>query len=419
MTRALVINNLHAPDVIGGYEMVASECMDALEREHGWKITCRCSTTGRSPAYDYPARVKADMTGYFPKGWKHHHELIPAAKHFAKNTSSVTRSLAEEAEHADVTLLFNPRRLATPQWIPAMKVARNPVAWISDYWPAEFPDCDKLRLAADENTLAWSPAVMLGARRVRHLYGDFSPKKEDLSCIRRAAFVSDFVMRKNAPFFPRLEEAHVIRNGIDHQLFPFLPMNWERAQTWGFCGRIQADKGVAEALDFFAAAATVNPRLRFLLAGDMSTGHGAEILKKISQDPLLSEKVTVLGKIPRERLAEKFYHRVGKLVFTSLWEEPFALTVVEAMACGTLVIATTTGGTPEIVTEETGFPISKDNFPEAFELAKRLAKTPPDTYADKITLAASKAAPLTLPEMASAMAGFAKSSQRTAGQSAG
>ena len=33
--RALVISNLHAPDCAGGYEMVASECMDTLARKYG------------------------------------------------------------------------------------------------------------------------------------------------------------------------------------------------------------------------------------------------------------------------------------------------------------------------------------------------------------------------------------------------
>lgn len=407
MTRALIITNMHAPDVIGGYEMVTSECMSSLELEQGWDISCHCTTTGRASEYAYPKRVRADMTGYFPRGWTHHHALLPAAKHLAKHTGALTEALSEESAQADVTLLFNPRRLSTLQWLPAMRAARNPITWVSDYWPAEYPDCDKLHRAAEENKWAWSPAVAFGSNRVRRIYDRFTPTRRDLACIKRAAFVSDFVMRKNAPFFPGLEEACVIRNGIDHRLFPFAPMNPARALTWGFCGRIQPDKGVSEALDLFAAAASVNPELRFLLAGDMSTGHGREITRKIRRNSVLAKQVTTLGKIPREKLAEDFYHKVGTLVFTSLWDEPFALTVVEAMACGTLVMATTTGGTPEIVTESTGFPISRDNLSGATELAKHLATAPVTTHADKIVKAHAEAARITISAMAEEMAAFA------------
>ncbi|MEJ2750959.1 MAG: glycosyltransferase family 4 protein, partial [Anaerolineae bacterium] len=37
------------------------------------------------------------------------------------------------------------------------------------------------------------------------------------------------------------------------------------------------------------------------------------------------------------------------LLFSSIWPEPLARMVQEAMACGLVVIGTTTGGTPEIL----------------------------------------------------------------------
>lgn len=362
MTRALIISNLHSPDVIGGYEMVASECMDALEKNHGWEISCHGATSGRRSDYIWPPRFKADMTGYFPRGWRHHHELLRANRHLRTNTASIAANLEREARESDVTLLFNPRRLSTLQWIPAVAASKNVVAWVSDHWPSEYPDCDKLWQAADSEKLSYSPGVMWGAKRVRDFYGERRPHPSDLHHIRKAAFVSEFILKKNAPYFPNLEEAVVIRNGIDHALFPFAGMTPERWSTWGFCGRISADKGVDLALDLFAHAAAGKPDIRFLLAGDMSTGHGAEIRKKIAAHPILSRQVTILGRIPRERLATEFYHKVGVLLFTSLWDEPFALTVVEAMACGTLVMATATGGTTEIVTEKTGYVFSPNDI---------------------------------------------------------
>lgn len=42
------------------------------------------------------------------------------------------------------------------------------------------------------------------------------------------------------------------------------------------------------------------------------------------------------------------------MLFPVIWEEPFGLAVVEAMACGTPVVATPRGALPEIITPESG-----------------------------------------------------------------
>jgi glycosyltransferase involved in cell wall biosynthesis len=365
MTRALVISNLHSPDCFGGYEMVASECMDFLEDEHFWKIECHCANSGRAALASaiYPERVVADLSGYFPRGWTGHHALWGQGREVARATPPIVKKLSRVASTSDVTLLFNPRRLSTLQWVPVLAAAKNPVVWVSDYWPLEYPDCDKFWQAANNEFFSYSPFIMFAAAKMRKLYSGAIPCKADLRPIKRAAFVSDFVLKKNAPALPNLEDAVVIRNGINHSLFPFKEMTPARQNTWGFCGRIQRDKGVFLALEVFANAASRNPQLNFLIAGDLETADGKTLKQKIAQEPLLRERVKLLEKISRERLAEQFYSNVGVLLFPSLWDEPFALTVVEAMACGTFVAATNTGGTGEIVNAQTGLLFSKDAAP--------------------------------------------------------
>lgn len=43
------------------------------------------------------------------------------------------------------------------------------------------------------------------------------------------------------------------------------------------------------------------------------------------------------------------------LLFPIIWEEPFGIAVIEALACGTPVVATPRGSMPEIITKECGF----------------------------------------------------------------
>ena len=54
--------------------------------------------------------------------------------------------------------------------------------------------------------------------------------------------------------------------------------------------------------------------------------------------------------VPRSQLAMR-YRDADALVFPSEWEEPFGLVPVEAMACGTPVIASGTGGSAEFLVD--------------------------------------------------------------------
>jgi glycosyltransferase involved in cell wall biosynthesis len=62
------------------------------------------------------------------------------------------------------------------------------------------------------------------------------------------------------------------------------------------------------------------------------------------------------------------------LIFSSEWEEPFARTVLEAMAAGLVVIGTTTGGTAEILVEgKTGLTFPAGNAEVLADQIRRLS----------------------------------------------
>jgi glycosyltransferase involved in cell wall biosynthesis len=63
----------------------------------------------------------------------------------------------------------------------------------------------------------------------------------------------------------------------------------------------------------------------------------------------LGERVRFLGALPRERVVELFA-AVDASILSSSWEN-FPHTVVEALAVGTPVLATATGGVGEVVTD--------------------------------------------------------------------
>ncbi len=151
--------------------------------------------------------------------------------------------------------------------------------------------------------------------------------------------------------------------------------------TWGFIGRIHQEKGVHEAVEVVGELVRGGKAVRLLIAGDDTTSYGKKLRKRVEQDPVLSGCIEFLGKVSRDRVIPDFFHRVGVLLFPSLWEEPFAITVLEALATGLPVIASNRGGTPEIINEQTGYLYAPEVDGDFLRQAQRLLADPQEAVA--------------------------------------
>ena len=92
---------------------------------------------------------------------------------------------------------------------------------------------------------------------------------------------------------------------------------------------------------------------------------------KSTVEPLLSQShVEFVGEIGEDRKSE-FLGNAAGLVFPIAWREPFGLVMIEAMACGTPVIAFDHGSVPEILEDGvTGFIVSSEA--QAIEAVRRI-----------------------------------------------
>ncbi|NLB34880.1 MAG: glycosyltransferase family 4 protein, partial [Elusimicrobia bacterium] len=71
------------------------------------------------------------------------------------------------------------------------------------------------------------------------------------------------------------------------------------------------------------------------------------------------------------------YQRARCTLFTSQWEEPFGLVMIESMAAGTPVIALRRGAAPEVIVDgKTGFIV--DTEEEMVEATKEVHKLSPE-----------------------------------------
>jgi glycosyltransferase involved in cell wall biosynthesis len=110
--------------------------------------------------------------------------------------------------------------------------------------------------------------------------------------------------------------------------------------TLVFAGRLTAQKSLRVALEALAAVEEVT----LLIAGE---GDQQRALERDAAELGLTERVRFLGALPRERVVELFA-AADASILSSTWEN-FPHTLVEALAAGTPVIATATGGVGEVV----------------------------------------------------------------------
>jgi glycosyltransferase involved in cell wall biosynthesis len=146
---------------------------------------------------------------------------------------------------------------------------------------------------------------------------------------------------------------------------PVVVPNPLAVDEWPFCaekedfvlwiGRMSPDKGPHRAID---AARRAGARL--VLAGPVQPGQERFFAEEV-EPHVGDDGVEYIGEADAERKRE-LYLRARGLLMPIRWAEPFGLVMVEAMACGTPVIAYPEGSAPELVREgETGFVVDDED----------------------------------------------------------
>lgn len=151
---------------------------------------------------------------------------------------------------------------------------------------------------------------------------------------------------------PYLNYVETVYNGIEPNIFDYSPVGGDELL---FLGRFKKIKGIDQAIQ-----TALQANIPLTIAGREAKTE-IDFLHQAVEPYIDGQKVKKLGIINHQEISQIISHSKA-LLFPIRWEEPFGLVMIEAMACGTPVIAYNHGSVPEIVRDGvTGFIVEDDD----------------------------------------------------------
>ncbi len=177
------------------------------------------------------------------------------------------------------------------------------------------------------------------------------------------------------------DKLHVMRNGVDLQRFSPWPLQAAR-QAVGVdgaplllsVGHLIERKGHHLAIGAMPAVLRRHPQARLVILGE---GEERSRLQALALTLGVAERVTLAGAVPNAQLAP-WYGAADALILASS-REGWANVLLEAMACGTPVVATRIWGTPEVVADaRVGLLVERRESDSLADAVLQLLATPRD-----------------------------------------
>jgi glycosyltransferase involved in cell wall biosynthesis len=202
-------------------------------------------------------------------------------------------------------------------------------------------------------------------------FGIFKKNLKYINCINS---VSGFIQErlKERIKIPE-DKLKLIYTGIDHNLFK--PIKRKKINEKDdninlvFVGQIMPEKGIDVLVKATIKAIKLGKNINLTIIGD---GHLKFYLKELSKK---YKQIKWAGFINNQNDIVNYYRNSDLSVLLSRWDEAFAMVLLESLACGTPVLATKKGGTPEIIIQnKTGFLIDNLNENKLINILMNLDK---------------------------------------------
>jgi len=381
--RILVLTNFYPPYYIGGYELACQDVVESLKR-HGHHLSVITSTYGLSGSsidegHIYRVlllkRNTPQSSSIGSDVWQHTRN-----RHKIKSLINVLQP--------DIVYIWgmNQLELSIPDAFISQidqlslfsSIGRSTVSTV-------FAVSDGWLLGEDDRYQHWfyywqhTPRHIL-KRKVKSIIkrciARSLPIKKPKLSIKYAHFFSHSLQQQYAKVGIIPQEARIIYHGVSlpsshsYQGKSFTSESEQANVKLLYSGRLDPQKGVHTAIEAVAILKKkeinqVNLDIVGLHESSEYVSHLFDLIEQYN----LHDCVFIHKRIPREKL-DAVYYAHDVLLFPSIWEEPFSITVLEAMAHGLLVIGTSTGGSAEILRHGENSLVFKAG--DAHDLAKQI-----------------------------------------------
>jgi glycosyltransferase involved in cell wall biosynthesis len=169
-----------------------------------------------------------------------------------------------------------------------------------------------------------------------------------------------------------LDSKHYLNGGEQHSLH-----HSDHNLNLLYAGRIYPEKGIDTVIEAMIKLVDRQGKrdIRLSLAGSGSVDYENHLRELVNQAGL-ADNVVFLGWVPPAEMPG-LLRKSDVLVVPSIWPEPLARVLLEGMISGLVVVATPTGGTPEIVSDgENGLLFTPGNSEDLAQKIARLADDP-------------------------------------------
>ena len=350
--RILFLTNFYPPHGLGGEEQSCRQVVEGLKRRgHATKILTSMHGTNNSPVE--PDGI--DRSLYLEMAlapWQH--GLTFFTKRRAREQHNLERFERVIAAF-DPEIIFIWGMWNLPRSLAALAEARYPdrvVYRFASYWPT-LPSQHEFYWRARGRRWYSRPAKkILGQLALAMLTREHSyPPLAFKHSICVSVATRDRLVESGIP----IPDARIIYTGLDVARYSNgeadPPVRENSRLNLLYAGRLSPDKGIDTAIEAMAKLVFEHGRrdVRLGVAGSGLADYEDD-LRSLVEGAGLMEYATFLGWVPSEEMPGLF-RKFDVLVVPSIWPEPFARVLLEGMLAGMVVVATSAGGTPEIVAD--------------------------------------------------------------------
>lgn len=338
--RILVVSNFYPPYFVGGYELGCSDVVEAL-KARGHEVCVLTSTHGlgrREAKPDIYRWLDTDSALNIDGSSAN---LLKVFKKESTNQLAFRRLCRLFAPEA--VYIWNATQISISIAFKAQQMGLAVYYFVSDHWLVRWKS-DAFYSLTDRSPkrlhrrLIWGPLTSLLSASSILLRGEL-----DLS---RAQFSSAHLKHEALEATQPVSSADVIHWGVDVERFPFNDGS-RLPKRLLYVGQLTSLKGTHTAIEALKNIVQRPGRGSTMLTivGGPDYDHR---IHRLVVSLGLEANVRFTGLVPRERLPD-IYRDHDILLFPSIWDEPFSITLLEAMSSGLAVVGTNTGGSAEIL----------------------------------------------------------------------